>query len=307
MDNLSIVESALKQRYKNGIFCPYCESKNIKKHGKYKNRHRYICKDCFKSFNELTGTIFSGTHNINKWNDFLISIQNIVSLRKEASTIGLSTSTIFYWRHKLIRSLSQDNDENYHGITEVFHIPYPKTDKSPTHPSSYQSEHHLRSSSCSRPFACFDHSEYDRFWLILTYERRGKIMANILDKSCRDNEFAEFFKSKITKKNTFCLWNCAPASLALKTLSKKNKDISVYIRNLGNSPYNPKYVFKFFKSYIEWQNNFFGISTKYIVDYISWYKNLSYVKFSKSVNSISKILKESLKRNLILTNFSACL
>jgi|GEM_PF-3788073 len=39
---------------RTNVCCPRCESTNIKKNGKYKNRQLYKCKDCNKKFNELT-------------------------------------------------------------------------------------------------------------------------------------------------------------------------------------------------------------------------------------------------------------
>ncbi|MFA9397580.1 MAG: hypothetical protein ACERKV_04850 [Clostridiaceae bacterium] len=307
VNSTNIIDSELKNRFKNGVFCPYCSSKNIKKHGKYKNRHRYICKDCFKSFNDLTCTVFSGTHNLKKWNNFLYSINNEVSLREEAKKIGLSHSTIFYWRHKVIRALNQDDNEGFYGITEVFHIRYPKTDKNPTH--RFQKEHERIFQSLSRggAFSAFVRPEWDRFWLVLTYERRGKITANVLDNNSRDSDFKEFFEKRIHKGNIFSTWHYAPITPMLQRMCKINKDIKLHNRDLGDSIYNPKYIFKFFKDYLDWQNNFYGISTKYILDYITWYKNLFYLKFEKSKESVCKLLKEILKNNSYLTNFSACL
>lgn len=52
-------------RFKNGLFCPHCKSKEPRRI-KYKNcfnaygKRFYFCRECGKRFNDLTGTIFDG-------------------------------------------------------------------------------------------------------------------------------------------------------------------------------------------------------------------------------------------------------
>ena len=51
-------------RWKNGIECPYCKSRRVKKNGTAARNdvslQRYKCKDCGRTFTVLTGTIFEG-------------------------------------------------------------------------------------------------------------------------------------------------------------------------------------------------------------------------------------------------------
>jgi len=51
-------------RWKNGVECPYCKSRRVKKNGTVTRNavslQRYKCKDCGRTFTVLTGTIFEG-------------------------------------------------------------------------------------------------------------------------------------------------------------------------------------------------------------------------------------------------------
>jgi len=48
-----------KLRWKDGVRCPHCRSKNVVKYGKWEEYfQKYKCKDCPCYFNDLTGTIF---------------------------------------------------------------------------------------------------------------------------------------------------------------------------------------------------------------------------------------------------------
>ena len=55
---LIMADMIRKIRWKDGVYCPHCKSRNIIKWGRYKLFQRYKCKDCKRTFNDKTGTIF---------------------------------------------------------------------------------------------------------------------------------------------------------------------------------------------------------------------------------------------------------
>ena len=46
-------------RWRDGLYCPRCRSESVIKHGSYREYQRYLCKDCDRTFNIKTGTIFA--------------------------------------------------------------------------------------------------------------------------------------------------------------------------------------------------------------------------------------------------------
>jgi transposase-like protein len=46
-------------RWRDGLYCPRCRSESTIKHGSYRTYQRYLCKDCDRTFNPKTGTIFA--------------------------------------------------------------------------------------------------------------------------------------------------------------------------------------------------------------------------------------------------------
>ncbi|MDL0137498.1 IS1595 family transposase [Halobacterium salinarum] len=46
-------------RWREGLCCPRCQSESVIKHGSYREYQRYLCKDCDRTFNDKTGTIFA--------------------------------------------------------------------------------------------------------------------------------------------------------------------------------------------------------------------------------------------------------
>ena len=108
-------------KIKGEICCPKCQSKNIKKNGKYKNRQLYKCKDCNKKFNELTNTPFHHTRLVYKQIvDAYECLVNKLSIRKTANKIGVSIKTSFILRFKIISCLkSIVNNKKFKGTSQL--------------------------------------------------------------------------------------------------------------------------------------------------------------------------------------------
>lgn len=87
--------------------CPRCHSASIIGHGRYRERRRYKCKQCKRTFNDLTYTPFHYTHFPTKFVEFLLCIIRGYSLCTSAVQAGIHYVTAFYWRHKIIRALQQ--------------------------------------------------------------------------------------------------------------------------------------------------------------------------------------------------------
>lgn len=65
MDDAQCFDTVRELRWSEGRQCPFCDSRRIIRRGvneKEPARQRYESKDCFKRFDDLTGTVFSGHH-----------------------------------------------------------------------------------------------------------------------------------------------------------------------------------------------------------------------------------------------------
>jgi len=72
--------------WKNGVACPYCQSRNVKERKGKKNYHR--CNSCRKDFTIRTGTLFERSHiPLHKW---LYAMYAIVTARKGISSVQLA-------------------------------------------------------------------------------------------------------------------------------------------------------------------------------------------------------------------------
>ena len=105
-------------RFKEGLGCIHCGSVKVKRNGKYRDRQRYLCRDCGKSFNDLTNTPISGTRYLGKWAKYFQMMVEGYTLPKIAKSLKIHLSTAFYWRHKILYSLSSMGFQTLKGIVE---------------------------------------------------------------------------------------------------------------------------------------------------------------------------------------------
>lgn len=84
-------------RWANGLICPQCESKEVVKNGKdpvQRHCQHYQCKQCGTYFDDLTDTIFSGSHQgVHQWITVLYLMNLNVSMAQIATELDISEMT----------------------------------------------------------------------------------------------------------------------------------------------------------------------------------------------------------------------
>ena len=108
----------------NNHHCPYCNSNKIKKNGKALGEYpQFKCNNCGKNYSTKTNTIFYYTHkSIKLWKKYIELFSQGLALRKIVVELDnkISLPTAFYWRHKIIKVLSNNNNnDTLNGIIEA--------------------------------------------------------------------------------------------------------------------------------------------------------------------------------------------
>ncbi|ELZ81078.1 ISH4-type transposase [Haloferax elongans ATCC BAA-1513] len=104
----SLAADLLEQvRWRDGVECPRCRSDRTVKNGSYGPFQRYLCKNCDRTFNDKTGTIFAHSKvALRKW---LFSIYAFLrfntSLRQLHREIGVTYKTMHRRVERFTRAL----------------------------------------------------------------------------------------------------------------------------------------------------------------------------------------------------------
>ena len=94
-------------RWRDGVYCPRCRGESVIRYGSYRVFQRYLCKDCDRTFNDQTGTVFEHSAvELRKW--FLAVYTYIrfnTSLRQLDVEIDVSYKTIYRRVQRFLRAL----------------------------------------------------------------------------------------------------------------------------------------------------------------------------------------------------------
>lgn len=223
-----------------------------------------MCRRCRKTFTAKTNTFISKTHYLEKWQKYLECFRNNYSIRKTANLVGISVPTAFAWRHKLLNSLKDKQNNNFIGYVETsFFIIY--------------------------------HSEKGNKNLASPGRRRGKYGYFCNPSICKEkiitveDRFGNrilYFKSEINL-STFSLWETF-----FPLITEKNTIVGDS-RALPPSTFNPKKIKYLCRGYNnenkaskkrifvranitesnlrQWLNIFRGIASKNIAKYLKWF------------------------------------
>ncbi len=92
--------------------CPYCNGTHFKKDGHRKDGiQKYYCRDCNRSFNPLTNTIFDSKKiPISEWIEYLLHLFEFHSIKTSATDNRNSSTTGQYWLIKAFEVLDGIQD-----------------------------------------------------------------------------------------------------------------------------------------------------------------------------------------------------
>ncbi len=264
--------------------CPHCQSERILGHGKFKGRSRYRCADCKKTFTGLTGTTASGIHKVAQFEEFVELMIEGITIRKAASKLKVTMSTIFSWRHKILSSLSKTNKQDFAGIVECDDKQMNISEKgnqnlereSFKRPSDRKTKRGVSNDKVSVVVAC------DRTGnTTMQVAKIGRIEAESLEKT---------IGNMLSKDNVLCS-DSHPSIIAWAKLKELEHHTFIANKNhIKNKCYHVQHVNSIDNRFERWVSKFYGIATKYLQNYLNWFVFIE--KNKKSLQPIKDLAKE---------------
>ena len=229
---------------KNIDCCPICSSKSYIKYGSYKEIQRYKCKICNKTFSKSTNSMISySKKSPRQWFEFIELMMEKKSLRFCAKKLGINLGTAFYWRHKILHSLSI-------GIT-------PDKLNGDIHIGKYIIKENFKgnrniTSSIRR-----------NIWIIGAKGQEEYLLAMPIFKDYWD---LKAFKEKVYCKISKSSYIIPYGDRYLFNIAKKHN------KKLYRKEHVIEERIKYFMLNLsEWFDSFYGIATKYLKKYLSWF------------------------------------
>ena len=278
---LEKVKSEINNDHK--ITCPHCNNPDIYGHGVYKGRKRYKCKKCNKTFNDFTGTSISGIKKIEKFQEYLELIIESYTIRKAAKVLNVNMKTVFDWRHKLLSSLAEVNGQVFAGIVECDDKQLDINEKGNRNLSR---KAYKRPSDRRKKRGVSN----DKVSIMVATDRKGNPTMKVAKIGRVDvSSIEQAIGDLINSSNVICS-DSHPSIISWASGKKLEHHTFVASKqHVKNKCYHVQHVNSLDNLYERWIKQFYGVSTKYLPQYLSWFVFLEKIK--KSVNPIMDFAK----------------
>ncbi len=265
IDSVKYVARIVETNYRE-IECPHCKSRQILRWGKRNDLQRYKCKGCKKTFNSLTNTPLAKLHKKGRWLDFSECLKNGATVRAAAFKCCVDKTTSFRWRHRFLKLSNSIKATTLSGIVEAGEIFFDKSYKGSRnilrepHQRGCKVKNKKNTSENVCLFLSRDRGEntFDKIFDDFSTKPLDKATKGLLTKDCllcSDNK--EIYINYV-KTNNF-RHGCLDYSHGITV-----KKGIVHIKNIKRYQHN----------LLQWMQRFHGVATKYLHNYISWYRGL---------------------------------
>ncbi len=210
------------------------------------------------------------------------------SLRKSADLIGgVHFVTLFYWRHKVLAALKQTEFSAFSVIVEMDETYFLFSEKGKLNIKERKQRKRGGSSQ-------FRGLSREQICVLIARDRQKATYSSVLGrgrlvKTQLDNAIG----SKLSSDNT----PCTDAWRAFSTYAKSKVMEHYRFKSDGKERVKGIYHIQNVNNYHSrlkgWIHRFYGVATKYLGHYLSWFQFLDIVKHRSDNGSISKMIVDS--------------
>ena len=325
----------LQGRFKNGLKCPKCGNLRLNKNGKTNGRQRYMCKECRTTFDERSFSPLSNTKlSLDKWLKYCRFMLEGGTIKYCAEEVSVSVPTSFFMRHRILDVMNLClKDEVLDGIVEAdvcyinesfkgAHVKredllednfFRNNGREKYLSEKYFCDFHKDSLGSGnlflskKPFYRVDFKKNiseNQICINTAIDRNGHIITRVVDNSCgttnnrrKPQNMVSFFNGKLGENIILCAYKTGEyREMAQKLGIKMRQSPRPY-----NTIYTVNHVFKYHWELKRWLKNFNGVSTKYLNNYLSWFKFLFISKNYKESMQMKKLFMELATRDLYIT------
>lgn len=254
-------------RFSKGKVCPFCHSETVSRNGKYNDKQRYICKSCKKTFTDFTNSAtYKSRKSLNKWLKYAKCMLNGYYIRRSAEIVEINIATSFYWRHKILNCISTFlGVGSVDGVIEADEVFFAESFKG-TKPSKMPRKSRKRGKQVKKRGI-----SNEQICVATAMDRQGNLIIELLCKGrMTHQELGRLYSGRIGDNSILCtdshksyMQFAIDMNLDHKKIRRgKHKEGLYHIQHINALHSNLK----------RWIGRFNGVATKYISNYLYWFK-----------------------------------
>jgi len=278
------IESIVAQ---DTMVCRNCNNTLFVKNGVYKGHQRYKCKTCHTTQFQDANTPLYNLKLKDKWVDFVLIMlerDQPITCKRISEELEINIKTAHDWRHKLLSSLNQENDIAVGTEIELDEIYLPfcvkgrigkeKYDSyvAQGHPDNIESklrkdEKTMENQSHQAIYMCAHNRMGDFDFEPIKVQKKGIVSEEAISKVLSKMDLDS--KTVITDSEpSMRAYFKDKENLSHRTFKSSDTKQGVLIeRNVHNNNINNTMM-----RLKNWLKNFYGVSTKYYLNYLKWFR-----------------------------------
>lgn len=284
-------EELTDKRFSHDRKCPHCVSANIVKNGNHNGRQRFLCKDCHKTFGETTNTVLHSTKkDIGQWVKFAWCMVRGFSLRRCHDEVEISARTAFFWRHKILFAISKIlKTDKVDGVVETDETYFLESVKGKRGIDWLKIGRTARKRGGSAEKRGISD---EQVCVICSLDRIENILSEATGKSRpKKTDIERFFYGRLVTNSVLCTDEHSSYKAFAKSQGIQIKQIPSGKHKLGI--YHIQHVNSYHSHLKGWMKRFNGVATKYLNNYLSWFKWLTLRKGLRERDNSQKIIATS--------------
>lgn len=255
--------------------CPHCGHLKYVRNGQDKGAQRYKCASCKRNFTEYTGTWMERLHHKEKTGAYLGLMLEEKSLDAIKTLLHINKKTAFDWRHKILSSIAEVDRRDFQGVTESDETFFRFSEKGQRHKKNKppKGRRHPKERGIGR----------DQVKVIVTQDRKNEIDLTV---SGRGRLTKADISTAIGDRINTATVLCSDSHVSYKGFAKDNRIEHHALRSdmqqhLKDKKYHIQHVNSTHNKLKKWIGfRFWGVSTKYLQQYLNWYRLKELIKKS---------------------------
>ncbi|MCY6354809.1 IS1595 family transposase [Clostridium sp. ZS2-4] len=288
----NIIEEVRENRFSKGKICLHCDSNNVVRNGKYNGKQRYLCKDCGKTFSDFTQSPISNSKKpLDKWLKYAECMIMGYSIRRCAKIVGINIATSFFWRHKILDAIAKFMDiGSVDGVIEADEVFFAESFKG----------NHKKSKTFKMPRKARKRGKQvkkrgiskEQICVATAIDRQGNIIIELICKGrMTHKELKKLYDGHIGESSILCTDSHKSYIQFAKDFDLDHKRIKRGRHKEG--VYHIQHINSLHSKLKKWMYKFHGVSTKFLKNYLYWFKWLQFFDEDKELIKSKNFLVHS--------------
>lgn len=280
-----ITQEVKEFRFAKGKVCPHCGAETVSRNGKYNGKQRYICKSCRKTFTDFTNSAtYKSKKTLDMWLKYAKCMINGYSIRKSAEIVGINIATSFFWRHKILDCIRAFfGIGSVEGVIEADEVFFAESFKG-TKPSKMPRKSRKRGKQVKKRGI-----SNEQVCIATAIDRQGNLIMELICKGrMTHKELERLYDGRIGDNSILCTDSHKSYVQFAHDFLLDHKRIKRGKHKEGI--YHIQHINAVHSKLKKWMNRFNGVATKYISNYMYWFKWLELFENDKEAVKVKNFM-----------------